>query len=696
MNGFARPNPREEMGFGLPPSDVAGKKARAKGLLLWIGLFLIVLIATMAFVGVRYGPEWFRPSNNDVIYAPVKKEPIEVTVVEKGTLEAAKNDDVKCMVKATRGGQFATTIRWVIDDGTQVMTNRPEDRRSGVKGAWVWPHTGAVPKTARNGKPPQKDELTNPETAKAFERLKVWSDLLGELDRSGLEDQKLTQMIAVNKAEGDDVNAKADVEIVTNQNASDIVDAESKQKLAEIDLRKYVKIEYENQKADLEGKMEQAKDRSAWSRRMTAKGYVSFSQSEADRLSFQKLEGDLLALTDFTKERELEKLGSELKQAELKVKSTKAQAKAKLEKALKDLETKENVLKQEQEKLKDLEEQIMNCSLYAPRDGMALYYVSEQARTGFGAQQSTVAQGEPVREGQTLIRIPDLDHLLVNTKVHEAMVDKVKQGMRVDVRIDAFQNRLLKASVRNVATVAMQADWRSSPDVKMYQTMVQVDDDVANLKPGMTAEVTIHVDAVDKPVIAVPIQAVVGGPEMGASRKVFVKGANGQPEEREVKVGLVNERVAEIREGVSEGDEVVLNPKVLVGDRVKTRQPGEFEKKKNGEGNGNGEAKPAADAKPGDAKPAATPGKAPATGGAGGAPAAGGPGAAGAGGAGAGGAGGAGAPSADQMGKQMEAFNSAMRKGTPEERKKLLEQVPEQYRKAAKERFEQQGLKIAD
>ena len=53
---------------------------------------------------------------------------------------------------------------------------------------------------------------------------------------------------------------------------------------------------------------------------------------------------------------------------------------------------------------------------------MVVYYVPEQARFGGGSQQSIVAQGEPVREGQKLMQIPDLKHMLVNTKVHEALV----------------------------------------------------------------------------------------------------------------------------------------------------------------------------------------------------------------------------------------------------------------------------------
>src|SRR5438045_4714066 len=57
---------------------------------------------------------------------------------------------------------------------------------------------------------------------------------------------------------------------------------------------------------------------------------------------------------------------------------------------------------------------------------MVVYYVSEQSRYGSGSQQSIIAQGEPVKEGQKLMRIPDLRRMLVNTKVHEAMVSRVK------------------------------------------------------------------------------------------------------------------------------------------------------------------------------------------------------------------------------------------------------------------------------
>src|SRR5262249_54254263 len=138
--------------------------------------------------------------------------------------------------------------------------------------------------------------------------------------------------------------------------------------------------------------------------------------------------------------------------------------------------------------------------------------------------------------------------------------------------------------VKSVAAVASQTDsWVS--DVKLFPTLVLIEEKVEGLKPDTTAEVTIQVDGV-KDVLCVPVQAIVGGTEMGAKRKVWVKvvGPSGASyEEREVVLGIYNEKLVEVREGLVEGDEVVINPKVLMGDtKAKTRD---------GDGQGGGDTK---------------------------------------------------------------------------------------------------------
>jgi multidrug efflux pump subunit AcrA (membrane-fusion protein) len=240
-----------------------------------------------------------------------------------------------------------------------------------------------------------------------------------------------------------------------------------------------------------------------------------------------------------------------------------------------------------------------------------------------------------VEEGQKLLRIPNLRRMQVNTKVHEAMVarirgdvrvpthivegiqttmmlntdpfgrvvsqrpeitdrvrekfrtleyKKISDGQQATIRVDALssQNRIFEGHVRNVAQVASQADsWIS--DVKLYQTLVMIDSEVMpdgrrvpvdaeQLKPDMTAEVTITVDTAKEAVLSVPVQAIIGSTEMGSKREVFVKTGTGF-ERKSVTLGVYNDKVVEIREGLAEGDQVVINPKVLLApdDRTRTR-----------------------------------------------------------------------------------------------------------------------------
>ena len=242
---------------------------------------------------------------------------------------------------------------------------------------------------------------------------------------------------------------------------------------------------------------------------------------------------------------------------------TKIQANAKEIQADSDRQAKRSVYLKEQDKYDDIEDQIHKCVITAPQDGMVVYFISDQNRYGSGSSQSIIAQGEPVREGQKLMRIPDLRRMVVNTRIHEAMVrrihgevwrptgfpdalratlltnsdplsrmvnlncmpeirerfrdkelEKIADGMKATIRVDAFPERPLDGHVKTVGTVASQQDWMSA-DVKVYQTMIAIDESLDGLKPGMSAEVTIHVESAGEHVLTVPIQAIVGGAELG-------------------------------------------------------------------------------------------------------------------------------------------------------------------------------------
>ncbi len=250
---------------------------------------------------------------------------------------------------------------------------------------------------------------------------------------------------------------------------------------------------------------------------------------------------------------------------------------------------------------------------------MVIYYVDERSR--WDSSKGVIAQGELVKEGEKLLAVLGLTQLVVNARVHEAMIARVRddketstgfsqavnttllftpqrlcalsayfafdgeqdtfrsayahlekkrerRGMAAIVRVNAFPDRPLKGHVKWVSPVASQSDWFSA-DVKVYQTYVAIDEDqMQGLKPGMDAVVTIFVETKPKPVLTVPLQALLGGVEMGEKRHCFVV-VEGQLSMREVKLGSASQTLAEVKDGLQEGDVVVLNPAVLLSDKAK-------------------------------------------------------------------------------------------------------------------------------
>lgn len=631
-------------GFGALPSAQGGRARNTTslgwkivkfGLFGLVGLFLLVGLA-YAVVG---NP--FKRGHSELLTHTIRRESLPLSIVERGGLESAENRDVVCRVKARTQGQAASNFKWVIDDGTVVK-----------KG-----------------------------------------DLLADLDDSALEDQLKNQKIVVDKAEADKIQTEENYKIVRSQNESDIKTAEVNLELAEIDLKKYQEGDYPQQlKIDdgniktAESDLEQQRDRVAWANRMVKKGYYTVTQAQGEQSKMESLEialakalEDKRVLTDpifGTGKRQITFLQNNVAETKRALERVKSQTTAKEIQARSDREAKKSVYDQEMTRYNDIKEEIKKCRITAPQDGLVVYFVPEQSRFGMGSQQSIVAQGEPVREGQKLMRIPNLDRMVVNTKVHEAMVSRVKAGQEARVRVDAFPNRILKAHVEQVATVASQQDFLSA-DVKVYQTTVAIDEKSEGLKPGMSAEVTITVGATLEDVLAIPVQAVIGSVELGKKRECFVLTPHG-PEKREIELGHSNDRMAEVRSGLVEGDAVVMNPRVLVGDKAKIREPNGKNKRngentsdapEKGEKKGSGPMKvPGPKSAPGNGAPpiGATPGGPP-----------------------------AGGPAVNQE-KMLKDLSDRFRKATPEERKQMLAQFPDEHRDKMKQALKGQGIDVPE
>ena len=154
----------------------------------------------------------------------------------------------------------------------------------------------------------------------------------------------------------------------------------------------------------------------------------------------------------------------------------------------------------------------------------------------------------------------------VKTAVHESVLDRIKKGLKASIRVDAFPDRQYHGTVQSVAVLPDQGGWLSS-DTKVYSTIVTIDQEVEQLKPGMTAVVEIHVDRLQN-VLAVPVQAIV---QVGQETWVYLD-RSGRPQRQHVRLGATNDKFVEISEGMSEGDRVVLNPSAITDSERATKK----------------------------------------------------------------------------------------------------------------------------
>ena len=278
--------------------------------------------------------------------------------------------------------------------------------------------------------------------------------------------------------------------------------------------------------------------------RMARRGFATSLQLEADQFAVQRAKLDLAAaetakkvLVDYTKPKTIKQLEA-LRDA--------ADARAKSEDA---------AFKLEQARLERLQQQMKNCEIRAPQKGMVVWHNESSGRRSSEVPQ--VEEGALVREQQTLIRLPDLTKMQVKVNVHETRVEQIRIGMPAKIRI---QDRVLKGTVVAIANQPQPSNW-FSPDVKEYATSVKIDGEADGLKPGMTAEVEILV-AETPDALTAPVSAVV---EQGGRFFAWVQTAKG-PERRPILLGLTNDKVIEIKDGIGEGEAVLLNPRAMVAE----------------------------------------------------------------------------------------------------------------------------------
>lgn len=313
-----------------------------------------------------------------------------------------------------------------------------------------------------------------------------------------------------------------------------------------------------------EGQLEKANDVLEGTQNLHDANYVSELELKGAKLDVERSriqkESSVEALKlyrryDFPKE--AERYLSDYKEAERELVRMRARARSRMAQAQARLSNAEEEVAESREDVQRRSKQVDACTIRAPAPGLVVYGTSGEPWRE--RERGPVREGGKVYQRQTIISLPNTSEIIVEIRVHETSVDKVRPGQRATITVDAFPDKTFQGEVLKVAPLPDSQQGYLNPDVKVYTTKVSIEGSHDSVRPGMSAKVEILVNQLDD-VLIVPIQTVA----IREGKKLCYVMASDTPQPRAVRTGAFNDIFVEIISGLEEGEQVLFNPPLLI------------------------------------------------------------------------------------------------------------------------------------
>jgi HlyD family secretion protein len=498
-------------------------------------LLLLIVIASCSVLwwGVFSGAE-YKAIESTIPTFTVTKSDLIVDVLEPGSIDSAESQTIRSQVEGK------TTIISIVPEGTTITPKDVEEKK-----------------------------------------------ILLQLDSANLREKKTQQEITNQSARAKLTEASESLIIQQKLNESALKAGELKMKFALMDLEKYLgaqvahvylkqDIPFNNmiEDASLAGEALQkrrelgntklleeiqkrlAEDKLEWTTKLEKKGFVSTNDLEVDRLAVEKSKvamdkaGTAISLfRDYEFQKQAEKLKSDYLEAVRDLDRIVAKNRSELAKAEAVLASASATYRSQSDQLEKIKTQIENCTVYATQPGLIVYAGSSD---DFRRSDRQIIEGAEVYERQEIIKIPNTTSMIAKAKVHESVIARIKEGQKALVKVDAT-NQEFQGTVKKVGILPDSQNRWMAPDIKVYQTDVALTEAPADLKPGMSTQVRIIINELQG-VLTVPVQCVES---KGDESYCYVLKAN-TPEKQHVIVGDYNDTFVEIKEGLTEGDQVAM------------------------------------------------------------------------------------------------------------------------------------------
>lgn len=183
----------------------------------------------------------------------------------------------------------------------------------------------------------------------------------------------------------------------------------------------------------------------------------------------------------------------------------------------------------------------------APMDGTVIAVPVEKGQTV-----------NAIQSAPTLITLADLSTMTVKAEIAEADVGKVRPGMAASFTLLGDSRKRYESTLSRVDPAPMTVSdnaLNATESAVYYYGHVDVDNPERLLRIGMTANIDIVVDQAND-VLVIPMTALQ---DEGEDDSVLVLDEQGFPQPRKVTLGLQDGIHAQVIDGLSEGEQVVVS-----------------------------------------------------------------------------------------------------------------------------------------
>jgi HlyD family secretion protein len=206
--------------------------------------------------------------------------------------------------------------------------------------------------------------------------------------------------------------------------------------------------------------------------------------------------------------------------------------------------------------LDDANSTLKNLFVISPSPGIAIL------KDNIYTSQKWQAGDQPY-SGSILIELPDLSEMMAETKINEVDIAKITNGLRVELKADAYSDTSYAGKVITIANLAQNKDAKSK--IKVFPVQVKIEGKSGNLLPGLTVSCKIIINELPG-VLIIPVETIFKDQTI---EYVYVKTRSGF-ERKDIKIGAVNSDFAIVTEGLAENEEVALTNPFLNKEEGKT------------------------------------------------------------------------------------------------------------------------------